>query len=563
MAEEQPEEILRNLDDREINSVEEFETVENNQENDDKGRLYWIFHNIKKGISSWFKNHKVLGILLIILLIASVFFLRAYIHPITLTIRKYFVLIILLWLIVWFFRKRIRKKERFIYRLIGNVTLLGVLVAGYFFGPPVYRYLGLYYHYQTLNKKEISMLPLTEQERIQPLNSIKTLVNQEVLSETAEATLPHIVIRHDGRLDFSMCVGPSTRYLYQQFTQNMTEVISVPANSPATGFGRDTKHPVKFDVGENLILSSYSFTTAIKKLNLIEFFNYEPDEVKFIERAENDWIQVITLIKWEGWLVPRPVFGGVIIIDQIEKNSFGNFIRRASFGKGTFIKPDEIKDYVYLSKQNLLSDKIATFSAESFRFQNGFMSPMPGYHKGDIRVPQLPEDQNQQPFVAYFNFEGVISGKQGELCHYFGLEPFQENKRALNTSIFIPSSGVDNTIYYIDHVKNGDGFTGSSSIASKVKESKKNYDWTANNPAETRPYIKMIDGKRKFFWLSTVITKVDAEGKEFIGGTVPELTLTDALTSEVFWISRKNLKDESLWMKQVEELEAPVTNEVE
>ncbi len=564
MEEQDPKEILRNLNDTEINSVEEFEAVENNEdvENENHGKLYWISKNIRKGIANWFSNHKVFGIILLIIILALVFFLRAYIHPITLGIRKYFVLILLLWLIIWFFRRRIRKKEKFFPRLFGNIILIGVLVAGYFFGPPVYRYLGLYYHYQTINKKEISMLPLTEQERIQPLNSIKTLVNQERLPDVQEATLPHIVIRKDGRLDFSMCVGPSTSYLYQQLTENMTEIISIPANEPALGFGKEVYHPVKFDVGENLVLSSYAFTTAIKRLNFIQFFNYEADEVKFIERAENDWIQVITLIKWEGWLVPRPVFGGVIIVDQIEKNTFGNFIKRASFGKGEFIKPDKIKNYDYLNKQNLLSDRIATFSAESFRFQNGFMAPMPGYHKGDIRVPYLEEDQNQQPFVAYFNFNGIIGNKNGELCHYFGLEPFQDDKSALNTSIFIPSSGVDDTLYYINHAENRDGYNGSSSIASKVKESKKNYDWTANHPAETRPYIKMIDGKRKFFWLSTVITKVDAEGKEFIGGTVPELTLTDALTSEVFWVERDNLKDESLWLKKTENEILPVLPQV-
>ena len=80
----------------------------------------------------------------------------------------------------------------------------------------------------------------------------------------------------------------------------------------------------------------------------MQFFNYEPDEVKFFERAENDWIQIITLIKWKGWLIPRPVFGGVILIDQIEKNSVGNWFTRTSVGKGTFIKPDEIKNYEYL-----------------------------------------------------------------------------------------------------------------------------------------------------------------------------------------------------------------------
>ena len=157
------------------------------------------------------------------------------------------------------------------------------------------------------------------------------------------------------------------------------------------------------------------------------------------------------------------------------------------------MKPNEIKQYEYLKKQNLLSDKIATFSAESFRFQNGFMAPMPGYHQGDIRIPTMPEDQNQQPFVAYFNFKGLLDSTEGTLCHYFGLEPYQEDKRALNTSIFLPSSGVDPTVYFINHTKNEDSYTGSSAIASKVIESKKNYDWTKNNPAETRPYVKIID----------------------------------------------------------------------
>ena len=115
-----PKEILRDLNDTEINSVDEFKTVENNEEaeNENKGKLYWISHNIKKGIANWFRSHKLFGIILLIILIAAVFFLRAYIHPLTLGIRKYFVLIVLLWFIVWFFRRRIRKKEKLWSRLL-------------------------------------------------------------------------------------------------------------------------------------------------------------------------------------------------------------------------------------------------------------------------------------------------------------------------------------------------------------------------------------------------------------------------------------------------------------
>ena len=68
----------------------------------------------------------------------------------------------------------------------------------------------------------------------------------------------------------------------------------------------------------------------------------------------------------------------------------------------------------------------------------------------------------------------------------------------------------------------------------------------------------MIDGKRQFYWLSTIVTKVDPEGKESFGGTNPELTITDAASGEVFWIEKKNLYKEtdSSWVNQVKRHES-------
>ena len=153
--EEKAEDILRGLNDTEINSVEEFEQVENNseKENEHHGRLYWISKNIRKKLSSWFSNHKLFGFLLLLTIFIAAFYLRAYIHPLTLTIRKYFVLILLLAVVYWFFRRSIRKKEKFISRLFWNIILIGILAGGYFFGPPVYKYMGLYYHFKTMDKK--------------------------------------------------------------------------------------------------------------------------------------------------------------------------------------------------------------------------------------------------------------------------------------------------------------------------------------------------------------------------------------------------------------------------
>jgi hypothetical protein len=548
------EEITYNDD--EINSVDDYHEAEKQDEHHSK--LYWIQKNLRSKFANWAKSHKLFASISILFILGLTFYLRAYIHPIALGFRKYFVLIISILFIIWIIRRILRKKKKLI-RVIGNILLIGIVFLGYLWGPPIYRYIGLYYHYKTINKKTISELPLTEQERIHPLNSIRTRLNQDGLPELSEATLPHIIVRKDGRLDFSMCVGPSTEYVYQRLTKNMNEIVSVPANAYNPDFATPlNRTEVNFDIGENLALSSNAYTAAIKKLGAWQFFNYEPDEVKFFEREENDWVQVITLTKWIGFFIPRPVFGGVIVIEQLEKNSFGNFISRASFGKGTFISPEDIAKYDYLKNQNLLSDNIARFTAESFRFQNGFLAPMPGYHNNDIRIPEMPTDQNQQPFVTYFNFKDILPSKNGGLYHYFGLEPYQKDKKTLSTSIFIPSNGHDNTVYYYDHANHGNRYIGSSSVADKVVDSKKNYDWSSVHPAETRPYIKMIDGRREFFWLSTIVTRVDDEGKGSFAGTNPELTLSNAGSGDVFWIQKKNLyaHSDSAWVTQIQNHES-------
>lgn len=521
--------------------------------NDGKTRLYWLQKNLRTKIWDFIKANKVKGVIAIIIFLILFFYLRAWIHPFALGVRKYFALILVIAGVIWLVRKILRKKRKTI-KYIGNALLLGLIVLGFMYGPSIYRFVGLYYHYKTLNKKEISELPITEQERIHPLNSISNRLNQDGLAELSEATLPHIIIRNSGRLDFSMGVGPSTEYLYQRFTKNMTEVVSVPANSYELDFVAN-RESVNFDVGENQILSAHIKNAAIRKLGLWDYFNYEPDESKFIENSEGVWVQVLTLIKWKGFFIPRPVFGGVIIFEQIKENTFGNFFKRITFGKGKFIKPDELKNYEYLKNQNLQSDFITRYIAESFRFQNGFWAPMPGYHNNDIRIPVMPEDENQQPFVAYFNFDGVIEEEGKGVYHYFGLEPYQEDKRTLSTSVFVPSNGK-NVVYFYNHAKKENrhfGYSGPSSIGYKVIDSKKNYDWSSIHPAETRPYIKMIGGKRKFFWLSTIVTKINPSEKQSMAGTNPELTLTDAATGKVFWIFEKNLysQTDTSWVNQV------------
>lgn len=523
-------------------------------EEKEKGRLYWFFKNLRTkiatGLKAWAKKHWVLASILVIVLLDMVITGRGSYQVVFLNIRKYFLLVVLLSLLAWLFFRWV-DRAKVVWKIVLSLIFVGLLAASWFFGPGVYEYIGLYYHYQKLDKTELKELPLTDHERIQPLNSVRTLVMQNVLAETEEASSPTFILRKDGGYDFSMVVGPSPEYSWQLLTKDMYKVLSVNATTPAPDFSSKNQHEVKFDIGEHLLFSKKTKNAVTKRFNFLQFFSYEPAEIMFIENDAGEWVQVVSLIKWEGWLIPRPVFGGVMIIPQREA-SFGGWMERVFLGVGKWIKPDEITKTSFLKRQNLIPERVARFTAESFRFQEGFLAPMPGYHEGDIRIPHLPEDQNQQPFVAYFDFEGTGANEGQKLCNYFGLEPYQESKKGLNTSLFIPGDN-DRKVYYIDHSANKEALTGSSAVPSRILESRKEYDWEKNYPAESRPYIKEIDGKRRFFWLSTVVTRTDPESGEFIGGSIPDVTLTDAHYGQVIWVNKPSIANTGDWNGQIAE----------
>ena len=89
------------------------------------------------------------------------------------------------------------------------------------------------------------------------------------------------------------------------------------------------------------------------------------------------------------------------------------------------------------------------------------------------------------------------------------------------------------------HYERGDALIGVSAVAPKVRSSQKMYDWTHNSIAEQRPYIRDVGGRKRFFWLSTVVTfKNDADFAKgaYIAGSAPQVTLTDALYQQVVWV---------------------------
>ena len=495
-------------------------------------QFYWLFRNMGKGLASWASRNKLKFVIGGITFLVLAFVYRSYLQGAVLAVRinifPIFVGVLCLAGTSWLWRK----EKRWLGGILFVIALGGFVGFIASKGKPR-EYLGLYWHYNTIDRIEIDELPVTEHERIQPLNSIRVLAG-EAMAEVEHVAEPDFIRDGDGYY-WTMAVEPS--YTVSRLTGKVTEVMRVSASAPSPNFSKSNRSQVSFLTGEALMMSRNAMTAARKRFGLIKFLNYEPANIRYLRGSEGEWLQVISLIRWKGIIFPRPVFGGVLVIEQTE-GGVVDWATNMLVGSGDWIAPDEIGEHDFLEGQNIVPNRVSRFSAQSFRFQEGFTAPMPGYHVGDIRIPDLPGDYNDQPFTAYFEFGG-----KGKLYHYFALEPYQDDKQGLNTSVFVPADGIGDLKVYKHHEK-GDAMSGVSAIVPKIMESRKNYDWERNSAAEQRPFIRDIAGKRRFFWLTTVVTYkneggAEADSSSYIAGSAPDVTLTDALYKTVIWVDAK------------------------
>ena len=208
-------------------------------------------------------------------------------------------------------------------------------------------------------------------------------------------------------------------------------------------------------------------------------------------------------------------------------HNLSDYLERITIGKGTYISPSETKNYPYLKGQNTLAEEISRVQAQSLQFLGGFTDPLPWNMKTAVKIPDLPQDQNQQPYEAYHG-----------LYHWFGLEPIGDERTSLVFSVMIPADGTDK-LYYYNHAARKEGMAGVSAMPLKVIESRKEYDWTANKPVEFRPFIKNIAGRKRMFVLGT-IAAVQEDSRKFDGAATPDLALVDAEYRDVIWIDAKH-----------------------
>src|SRR5690606_27702169 len=155
-----------------------------------------------------------------------------------------------------------------------------------------------------------------------------------------------------------------------------------------------------------------------------------------------------------------------------------------------------------------------------------------------VKIPDLADDQNQQPFVTDFDFSGMNVDAFSGLYHWFGLEPIGKERTSLSFSVLVPADGTDK-LYYYNHAAKKEGLAGVSAMLLKVIESRKEYDWSVNKPVEFRPFIKKIAGRKRLFVLSTVTSKRD-DSKKFDGAATPDLALIDVEYRDVVWVDAKH-----------------------
>ena len=492
------------------------------------------------------KKQKTITIIVLLVLLIVLFVLRDDYQPALLFVRKFIFIILFSGIILFLGLRKFRKSASTGSRLgiLGLlVVFFGILYAlGWHF--KMYDYMKTYNVFNHLNKVEINELPLTQNERIQPLRNIFSMANESV-GETKDVSLPHLV-RIDNENKWTMAIQPTEKYMWQGMTDNTEEVFSVSSTTPFPRFSSENRIPVTFSIGESLKFSRNTYNAVVQRFNFFQLFTMEPSDTFYMKNDTGQWVQVVSLIKWKGFLFPYPTFGGVMVIDNGE-HDFNDYVERILIGKGNYVSPEEMKNFPFLIGQNTLAEKVSRLQAESLKFLGGFSDPLPWNMETAVKIPEMPKDQNQQPYVTDFDFSDTESDGYSGLYHWFGLEPVGEERTSLSYSVFIPADGTDK-LYYYNHAAKKQGYAGVSAMPLKVKESRKEYDWTANTPVEFRPYIKNLAGKKRMFFMGTVSSISDTDSKQFDGSATPDLVLVDSEYRDVVWI---DVKHPSQWDKTV------------
>lgn len=501
----------------------------------DRSKLGWFFYNTRQSIGSFFGKHPYIWSIVGILAVGYMIHMRWFFQPYVLEGRKFFVASLIAIFFMWMTGRALRNRGGFARKTA--ITVVGALAAvGLYFGYPVNQYVTSYLAYQSLDISNLNTLPLTANERVLPLNAVDSLARERVDRSEVRVTSPDLIHTPQGDM-WTLALEPNR--MVGRVSGVVDEIIQVSATDIAPDFARGEPINVSFPTGEDMMFSDNIHTCVLRAFGPWRYLNYEVGNVLYMPDNDGEWVQVVSLIKWTGFIFPRPEFGGVQIIRQDVTNSSANRAERMFTGCGDFIPADKVRNVPFLRGQNLVAPKVTRFIAESYQFREGFWAPMSWNNEGTIIIPDLPSDVNPQPFTLHFVMPGET---EGSLYAYFALEPSEPENTALAISLLIPADNPDR-VYQIVHSELGGSLIGVSSVSAKVRESQKLIDWSQNSAVEHRAYIRMCQTSEglapKFHWMTSVVAVTqrssDGNASDFTVGSVPDVVFTDARTGSVTW----------------------------
>lgn len=205
---------------------------------------------------------------------------------------------------------------------------------------------------------------------------------------------------------------------------------------------------VRIPIEKSLFLGRDSEKATIKKFGFLEYFTSKIGNTIRLVDEKGDLYLVTQVDRLRGFPNAYYAPNGVYISKAGDEKPRWKFWL---FGAGTYVSPEETKDYPFLNGQSLISKRSLEQLGNSGRFSEGYMDAF--FTRANGVVPNMLNDKILHNIV-YIDEE--LGGK-----HYTGLASELQmvsfaKPKSLNRTWIIPLSGNRNTVYVYNNFKEKD-----------------------------------------------------------------------------------------------------------
>ena len=489
----------------------------------ERGPLYYLARNLGRKI--WgSRGGRAVAVLATGLGILGLYLARSLANPYLVAVRRQSPALVLalssaaLLGVVWRARPVGRGLRLGATGLVAGLWLAILAYPGSFF-----RDVSRYGAWLAMERHELARLPVTEHERIYPLSMVGRIV-EDRMSQSEFTVSPFEMQLRDETLYWVAQKTPAGR-VADVTLQDVTGLVQVEASSVDV---RVRHHEVVFPYGRDVALvKDLGRFVLPRELGFLDSFDKQLDreDLSFHQDAQGRWVMVMAVVDWDGvfpFCLPR--FGGVFVCPQEGQ------------GEVRWIRPEQIPEHAWLREQNLVPEGVSQFYAEAWTFHRGLWGW--ARNEGVTKITSIPEDTAQQPFAVYFR---DVAGQDG-IFQFFALEP-RGRSAGLSKMLLVDPRGHQAVppVYFYDFEARGEELVGPARIAETIRASDIHVDWRANTGgtfviAESRPYIKDVDGVRRFRWFNSVVTRTQGSGQ-------PRVVLADPVSLQVDWLAPGQVQD--------------------